>query len=117
MNFMLDENFPASVKELLKTKNIEVFDIRGTDLESLSDREIIKISIDKKAIFLTTDKDFYHTIHMISKPHYGIVVIALRRPNSNNINKKVEWFLNNYELDNMENRCLLILDEKCKVFC
>lgn len=77
MKFFLDENFPLKAKEILEAKKHSIFDIRGTGKEGISDEKIFQISKKKKAVFLTTDKDFFHTIHFMHKPHYGVIVIAL----------------------------------------
>ena len=79
MNFFLDENFPKKASDLLKKYNYTVFDIRGSNQEGINDIDIFNLSQSKESIFLTTDKDFYHTIHLTNKPHFSIVVIAAIR--------------------------------------
>ncbi|RKX83402.1 MAG: hypothetical protein DRP58_08810 [Spirochaetes bacterium] len=116
MKFFLDENFPKKVTSLLEQLGHTVFDIRGTVQEGISDLEIFSLAKKEKAIFLTSDKDFYHTIHLTEKPHYGIIVIALRQPNSGAIIEKIIWVLNNLEKFSFNNECLLLTDNKCTVF-
>lgn len=93
-----------------------VFDIRGTAQEGISDIEIFSMAKKEKAIFLTSDKDFYHTIHLTEKPHYGIIVIALRQPNAKAIVDKINWVLDNIEKFTFNDECLLITDKNCTVF-
>ena len=116
MKFFLDENFPKKVISLLEKQGHTVFDIRGTEQEGISDTEIFSLAKKEEAIFLTSDKDFYHTIHLTEKPHFGIIVIALRQPNSGTIIEKITWVLNNIEKFTFNNECLLISDKKCTVF-
>jgi predicted nuclease of predicted toxin-antitoxin system len=116
MIFFLDENFPKIAKSILESRNHKVYDIRGTDKEGLSDSNIFAISIKNRAIFLTTDKDFFQTIHFMFKPHYGIVIIALSKPNTNNIINKLNWFLREFTDQNIENKCFLIKDNKCNIY-
>ena len=116
MNYFLDENFPKIATRILEEKGHYVYDIRGTKNEGLDDPDIFKICIEKKALFLTTDKDYYHTIHLTNKPHFGIVVIALSKPNSKLILEKLIWFLENFEYQDNKNKCYLILDNKCKIY-
>ena len=116
MKFFLDENFPKKVISRLEQLGHTVFDIRGSVQEGISDTEIFSLAKNEKAIFLTSDKDFYHTIHLTEKPHYGIVVIALRQPNSNAILDKINWVLDNIEKFSFNDECLLITDKKCTVF-
>ena len=116
MKFFLDENFPKKAISLLETQQHTAFDIRGSSHEGLEDKELFSLAKKEKAVFLTTDKDFYHTIHLTEKPHYGIIVIALRQPNSKAILDKLEWVLINIEKFSFKNECLLLTDSKCTVF-
>ena len=116
MIFFLDENFPKKAKSILIKEGYSVFDIRGTDKQGLADKELFRIVKQKKAILLTTDKDFYHTIHLTEKPHYGIIVIALKKPDSKSLLEKLNWVLENLSLFSFKNQCLLINDKKCSIF-
>ena len=116
MIFFLDENFPKRAEIVLQSHGHTVFDIRGTSDEGKTDPEIFRMAKNKKAVFLTTDKDFFHTIHYSEKPHYGILVIALRKPNSESIMAKLNWALENLNQFTFENSCLLLTDGRCTVF-
>lgn len=116
MNFFLDENFPKESIKLLDSKKNEIFEIRGTAKEGLQDFEIFTLAKEKKAIFLTTDKDFFHTIHFTEKPHSGIIVINISQPKSREIIKKLEWALEFLKDKTIENKCLLIKDNSCRIF-
>ena len=89
MIYFLDENFPKKAISLLETHQHTAFDIRDSSKEGLEDKEIFSLAKMEKAVFLTTDKDFYHTIHLTEKPHYGIILITLRQPNSKSILDKL----------------------------
>jgi predicted nuclease of predicted toxin-antitoxin system len=116
MKFFLDENFPKKITPILEKQGHMVFDIRGTVHEGMADTEIFSLAKKEQAIFLTSDKDFYHTIHLTEKPHYGIIVIALRQPNSQAIIEKITWVLNNIERFSFKDGCILLTDKKCTVF-
>ena len=62
MNFLLDENFPKSTERLLVNLGHQVFDIRGTAQQGISDDALFALAQEQQAILLTTDRDFYHTI-------------------------------------------------------
>ncbi len=62
MKFFLDENFPRKATCMLESHGFEVFDIRGTEIEGADDTTLFEKAQQHEAIFLTTDKDFYHTI-------------------------------------------------------
>jgi predicted nuclease of predicted toxin-antitoxin system len=116
MNILLDENFPKKAKAILEASGFNVFDVRGTANEGLPDIEIFNIAKKEKALFLTTDRDFSHTIHLTQKPHNGIVVINLKNPNTKNILEKLSWFIDNYINHKNDNTCYLITDTKCNIY-
>ena len=116
MKFFLDENFPKKAASLLEQLGHKVFDIRGTVQEGISDAEIFSLARKEEAIFLTSDKYFYHTIHLTEKPHYGIIVVALRQPNSAAILEKINWVHDNIRQFSFNNECLLLTDKNCTVF-
>lgn len=116
MTIFVDENIPSSSIEVIKKLDHTVLDIRGSDKEGISDVEIFVLAQENKAVFLTTDKDFYHTIHFQNKPHYGIIVINLSQPNARNIKEKVEWVLKYLENHPIESKCLLLRKSRCLLF-
>jgi predicted nuclease of predicted toxin-antitoxin system len=111
MKFFLDENFPKSATSLLHSLSHEVFDLRGSQLEGIDDASIFRYAQSINAVFLTTDRDFFHTIPHLFPEHCGIVVIALRAPNRVSILSKLEWFLNTVNLDQISNRVLQLRDK------
>jgi predicted nuclease of predicted toxin-antitoxin system len=81
MRFFLDENFPRPALSVLgglghtATHALEVFP-PGTD-----DASLFAHAQNECAVFVSTDKDFFHTVPMAFEHHHGSLVIALRRPN------------------------------------
>jgi predicted nuclease of predicted toxin-antitoxin system len=116
MKFFLDENFPKAASKLLEQRGHQVIDIRGTENEGISDHEILEFSRKESAIFLTCDRDFFHTIHLTHKPHAGIIVITLRRPNAKSILEKLTWVVDNQSKFQFQNKCILLSDSKCSVY-
>ena len=117
MNIFLDENMPRDAAELLRSRGCTVHDVRGTDKEGLSDADIFQCAIDRNAVFLTTDKDFFHTVRFLYETHPGVVVIALSQPNSRSITSKVRWFLDTYGTQEAcTNMCFLISEKSCRIY-
>jgi predicted nuclease of predicted toxin-antitoxin system len=81
MKFFLDENFPRPALAQLVSGDhsashaLDYFP-PGTDDEKLFER-----AQRDGAIFITTDKDFFHTIPLAFARHGGAIVITLRKPN------------------------------------
>lgn len=110
MRFFLDENFPKSATERLEALGHEVFDLRGISREGCNDQDIFAEAQDRNAIFLTTDRDFFHTIPHLFDHHAGVVVIALRQPNREGILAKLDWILNKLSPSDFLNRTIQLRD-------
>jgi hypothetical protein len=116
MNFFLDENFPKSALELLREKGHSVFDIRGSSDEGADDVYIFEQAQKHNAVFLTTDRDFFHTIPQLFPRHNGIVVIALRQPCRFALIKRLEWFLAHKTESSLAGKAYLLRDSAFKVY-
>ncbi len=111
MRFFLDENIPKNVATFLIKEGHEIIDIRGTEREGLSDKDIFNLAQENEAIFLTTDRDFFHTIPHLYKNHFGIIVFNLKQPNRYNITEKLDWALKNIDLTKFNSNVLLLRDK------
>jgi predicted nuclease of predicted toxin-antitoxin system len=111
MKFFLDENFPKAAVGLLEGMGHEVFDLRGSGREGLPDPDIFAEAQLSTAVFLTTDRDFFHTIPHIHDKHAGIIVIALRQPNRSAILEKLLWVLEHLQPDSFRNRAIQLRDQ------
>jgi predicted nuclease of predicted toxin-antitoxin system len=111
MKFFLDENFPKAAAGMLEGMGHEVFDLRGSSREGLPDRDIFAEAQLSAAIFLTTDRDFFHTIPHLHEAHAGIVVIALRQPNRSAILEKLSWVLKRLQPNEFKNRTVQLRDQ------
>lgn len=116
MKFFLDENFPKAAVALITARGHEWADIRGTDLEGSDDAVIFSVAQQQSAVFLTTDRDFFHTVPHIIKNHSGVVVVALRQPNRQSILRRLEWFLDHFENTEIRNTVFELRDHTYVVF-
>jgi predicted nuclease of predicted toxin-antitoxin system len=91
MKIFVDENIPLITVRELRDHGHDVLDIRGTELEGLSDEGIWEIAQDKKRILITTDVGF---INKQQEKHYGIIVIRLKQPNRLKIHKRIMRAIN-----------------------
>ena len=110
MRFFLDENFPKAAVGLLEDMGHEVFDLRGSGREGLPDPDIFAEAQRCAAVFLTTDRDFFHTIPHLHEKHAGIIVIALRQPNRSAILEKLSWVLKRLQSDAFRDRAIQLRD-------
>jgi predicted nuclease of predicted toxin-antitoxin system len=95
MNFLLDENFPKAAAAVLERMGHAVHDLRGSGMEGSVDTAVVERSQHLGAVILTTDRDFFHTLHHLYPGHAGVIVIALRQPCRAAILNRLEWFLRN----------------------
>jgi len=77
----------------------------------LSDRDIFAEAQRCAAVFLTTDRDFFHTIPHLHEKHAGIIVIALLQPNRSAIIEKLSWPLNRLQPEQFKNRTVQLRDQ------
>lgn len=110
MRFFFDENFPKAAGSFICERGHEVIDIRGTDQEGADDAAIFRLAQEKAAVFLTTDRDFFHTVPLLVKNHQGVVVVALRQPNRRRILERLEWFLEHFEEIDISNKVFELRD-------
>jgi len=110
MIFFLDENFPKAAVTLLGERGHRAIDIRGTDREGAEDAVIFHMAQQEDAVFLTTDRDFFHTVPHLEKQHRGVVVIALHLPDRRSILSRLEWFLDHFGNADLTNRVYELRD-------
>lgn len=115
MKFLLDENFPKSAQPLLEQAGCEVIDIRGTTSQGADDERLFAIAQEASATILTTDRDFYHTIPLQQKTHYGVIVIALKQPNRQAILDRLRWALQQPFIEEMDNTIVLLRDHTYRI--
>ena len=78
MKIFVDENIPfMTVQELLGLGH-DVMDIRGTEHEGITDKELWKIVQKEKRLLISTDKGFVQNRY---EKHHGILIIRLKQPN------------------------------------
>jgi predicted nuclease of predicted toxin-antitoxin system len=116
VNFFLDENFPKPAIRILEAQGHKVFDIRGTIHEGADDGSIFLLAQAENAIFLTTDRDFFHTIPGMYENHSGIIVISLRQPNRKNIIDKLIYVLTHFDFATLHSKVLLLTDKSYSIY-
>ena len=115
MNFLLDENFPKSAEKLLIELGHHVIDIRGTTQQGADDFKLFELAQANKAILLTTDRDFYHTVPLMYSEHAGVIVIALKQPNRAAILARLQWIIAQELIASIQNTIILLRDHTYRV--
>jgi predicted nuclease of predicted toxin-antitoxin system len=86
MKVLVDENIPLTSVQELRRMGHDILDIRGTPDEGMSDELLLKRAYEEGRLLITTDRDF---ASFRDREHYGILIITLRKPNRQKINKRV----------------------------
>jgi len=81
MKFFLDENFPRSALGQLQAAGHSASHALDYFPPGTADDQLFARAQEDGAIFVSTDKDFFHTIPLAFVRHRGAIVITLRKPN------------------------------------
>jgi predicted nuclease of predicted toxin-antitoxin system len=116
MNFLLDENFPKAVISYLEELGHAVYDFRLLGEEGSPDSWVIKMAIERSAMVLSTDRDFFHTLGRQFPDHFGILVIALKKPSRVAIVDKLVWFIEKFGALDLMGRSFQLRDRAWMVY-
>jgi predicted nuclease of predicted toxin-antitoxin system len=113
MRFYLDENFPLLASEHLRSLGHEVFRALEFHPPGTADRKLFEDAQHRGAIFLTTDKDFFHTIPFFFPQRVAPVIsITLAQAKSANILARLESLMNSVHLESDKDAVYLVTDRK-----
>ena len=112
MKFLADQNFPLACKPLLEEFGHSVCDLDYDPNTGLSDDWLFEEAQRQGAVFLTTDKDFFHTVPLLHPSHAGVIVITLARPNRVQILEKLRWALGFLQSKPIADHVLLLRDHR-----
>ena len=93
----------------------QVIDIRGTEFQGVDDFGLFAIAQQNKAVLLTTDRDFYHTVPLTYSDHYGVIVIALKQPSRDAILSKLRWIVSQDLIASVHNTIYLLRDHTYRI--
>lgn len=116
MRFLLDENFPKAARSLLEGLSHDVIDFRSIGREGAPDTEVFEAALRECAVILTTDRDFFHTLGRQDQEHFGIVVIALKKPTRSAILERLAWFLGRVPPEKVHRRAFQLRDQSWQVY-
>ena len=86
MKIFVDENIPLITVREFRSKGLDVIDIRVTEEMGIADELLWQRVQEEKCLLITTDKGF--SVYR-EEPHYGILIIRLKKPTRLRIHKRV----------------------------
>ncbi len=87
-----------------------IYDLRGSVQEGIDDLHAFRLAQEHRAMFFTTDKDFFHTLPRLIPEHHGVVVVALRKPNGQMILDRLMAASSRFLQQDLSGQAVLITD-------
>ena len=75
MRILVDEDLPAAVADLLRSRGYDAEHVREAGLAGASDRAIFAAAQAKEAVLVTADLDFANPYRIPGRPGHGILVL------------------------------------------
>ncbi|MEI6395732.1 MAG: DUF5615 family PIN-like protein [Verrucomicrobiota bacterium] len=112
MNFFLDENFPRPALAQLQSVGHTAVHALAIFPPGTADNDLFAHAQQQHAVFITTDKDFFHTVPLAFARHHGAMVITLRRPDREELLRRLADALAALGERTLENTVWLITDTR-----
>jgi len=93
MKILVDENIPLMTVEELRSKGLEVKDIRGTPHQGMPDDLLWEMAQKEQRLLITTDKGFSS---QRNESHHGLLIIRLRQPSRQKIHERIMRAISNH---------------------
>ncbi|MBI3874790.1 MAG: DUF5615 family PIN-like protein [Verrucomicrobia bacterium] len=112
MKFFLDENFPRPALLQLQSAGHSAAHAMEFFPPGTADDRLFAHAQKERAVFVTTDKDFFHTIPLGFEQHCGAIVITLHRPNRDELLRRLSDALTALGERNLDNTVWLVTDTR-----
>jgi predicted nuclease of predicted toxin-antitoxin system len=112
MKFFLDENFPRPASAQLQSAGHTAVHTLEIFPPGTPDDQLFAHAQRESAVFITTDKDFFHTIPLAFAQHHGAIVVTLRRPNRDELLRRLADALTALGERKLENSVWLVTDTR-----
>lgn len=111
MHFKLDENLPASLRELLLQNGHNAETVIDEGLNGSTDRVLFAACQDEGRVIVTLDMDFANLKAYPPGNHRGIIVVRLKRQSAGQVLKAFERFLQKSKYLGDLSGCTVIIEE------
>jgi predicted nuclease of predicted toxin-antitoxin system len=113
MNYQIvaDESVDFRIVNQLRQLGLYVYSI-AEETPSVTDKFVLSISVEKKALLITEDKDFGELVFRLQLPHQGILLIRIKEA-ENKIISVATAIENHYE--EMLNKFSVIDNNKLRI--
>jgi len=111
MRFLANMCISPKTVEFLRSLGYEISRVSELGLSTSSDREIIDYAIKNLMVLVTMDLDVGRIIALIRERKPSVILLRLRKPTVENVNKKLLYALNK-TIDKLEKGVIVILEEQ-----
>lgn len=109
MRFKLDENIPFSLKRIIESSGQHQVDsVFHEGLVGTDDRELVKHCFIEKRVLITLDNDFTYFNITHRQKIFGILLLKPVSQGKKSVNRLIETFINNYDLEETVNRITIV---------
>lgn len=110
MKFLLDENIGKSLARFLTQLGHTALRVKVIN-PGINDFQVLSLSVEKKAILITEDKDFGELVFKHKQIHSGVVLLRLVDQTSENTKKALLFLLSKHR-ENLENKFIVITEKE-----
>ena len=111
IRFLLDENTPYALIDLLEKRGFLVEHLKKTGKSGMKNGEVYKLAEEKKMWIITRDADFQNYYKFITHDIGGVILVKLAITKTDHLLKTIESFLSKHQ-DKLLEKHLIILEEE-----
>lgn len=107
--FLIDEDLPKSLAQVLREENLNTIDVREVSLRGKSDDEIFSYAVSHKMTLISGDLGFSNVLRFLHGTHSGIILT--RFPNeisTQTLNKSIVKALKKLDQKDIEGNLIII---------
>lgn len=113
MKFLLDENIGREVAVFLRQLNHSVYRVREIS-PGIEDYEVLGLSIFRKAVLITADKDFGELIYKEKQSHCGVIFLRLVDQTSENKIRAIRFVLKKHK--EIIDKFIVVIEKQNKLY-
>ncbi|ETR69432.1 MAG: hypothetical protein OMM_09597 [Candidatus Magnetoglobus multicellularis str. Araruama] len=114
--FLLDENMPFTLLELLRNRGYEADHLKKLEKVGIKNGEVYKVAEQQGSWILTRDSDFRSYHKFVMHNIRGVIVFALTDTTTRNVLDVMKRFLKKHD-DKLTSKHLIIIDDsKVKIY-
>ncbi len=116
IKFLLDENIPYALIDLLEKRGILVEHLKKTGMGGIKNGEVYKLAEKSKMWIVTRDADFQNYYRFIAHDIGGIILIKLTITKTSYLLKTIDGFLDKYKDKLPEKHLIIVEDEIIRIY-